>query len=562
MPEILELKPLKNKNLKLILLESEFPIDWFFNKEKNDDILLLNVHFVSKQYLHIIEGLIEKYKPNFVMEEKGNRNDALTEDDPLRNLFMSKNIPYEMVDISEEAEDYLRVSLDDHETLIRQLGEKIDQMTKANHNAPPINDGTFGQLIMWREYLQDEYNEKEEEVRYQVREAWMMMKVLKTAKKYTDKKLSGLLICDERHFEGFENIATNLNVLTEQIVIKKRMLVKQQMLLNTDGKISIDDSIDSGKSMWDLAAIKIKKADTSDKICYFFDTDEMASPFDINMAYDSGFDVVIPVPNMRADKVPKLVQDAIFSRKPNAPTTFFIGGSNVIEGEKIAKKVLKSLVPPFECPVIIDPRGSHTTASAVVAMTLDIASRKHGIIELENKKIVIFGAGPVARIAAILSAKLKSDTYLVETWEKGSKESVDTLANELTKEAGEDATKIKGIFAPTVKERIEISKDADFIWSLAAAGVEILPATACQKLMGKKIVVDINLVPPYGIEGIKPKHNNDEIYPGIFGIGALALGRLKSESEGLILKEASKTKGKRIFDYKYAFEKAIELLKK
>ena len=83
-----------------------------------------------------------------------------------------------------------------------------------------------------------------------------------------------------------------------------------------------------------------------------------------------------------------------------------------------------------------------------------------------------------------------------------------------------------------------------------------------EKLLGKKIVVDINLVPPYGIEGIKPKHKNDEIYPDIYGIGALALGRLKSESEGQILKEAAQTKGHKIFDYTYAFEKANEILAK
>ena len=48
------------------------------------------------------------------------------------------------------------------------------------------------------------------------------------------------------------------------------------------------------------------------------------------MAYDAGFDIVVPISKMTADQVPKLVQDAIFSRKPNAPTTFFIGGSNEI----------------------------------------------------------------------------------------------------------------------------------------------------------------------------------------------------------------------------------------
>jgi methylene-tetrahydromethanopterin dehydrogenase len=316
------------------------------------------------------------------------------------------------------------------------------------------------------------------------------------------------------------------------------------------------------KTILELIPIKIKKVDKSDKICYFFDTDDNASPFDINMAYDAGFDIVVPISRMTADQVPKLVQDAIFSRKPGAPTTFFIGGSNVKEGEMIAKTVKKSLVPPFECPLIIDPRGSHTTASAVVAMTMNIAAKKHGIKDLKGKKVVIFGAGPVGRIAAILAAKIKCDTYLVETWDKSSKEFVQNLAKELTDEAGEGATEIKGIFTPEPEQRFEIVKDADIIWSLAAAGVEILSEELMRKLSGKKIVVDINLVPPYGIEGLKPKHKNDEIYPGIFGIGALALGRLKSNSEAEILKEAANTNGSKVFNYNYAFEVAKKLLAK
>jgi len=321
-------------------------------------------------------------------------------------------------------------------------------------------------------------------------------------------------------------------------------------------------SILGRKSIIELTPIVIKKKDLSDKICYFFDTDEHASPFDINMAYDAGFDIVIPISHMTAEQVPKLVQDAIFSRKPNAPTTFFIGGSNVKEGEKIAKAVKKSLVPPFECPVIIDPRGSHTTASAVVAMTINVALKFHGIEDIKGKRVVIFGAGPVGRIAAILGAKLGCLTSIVETWDKSSEEFITNLANDLTEEAGSGATEIKGIFAPNPEEKLTAAMNADIIWCLAAAGIEILSEDLMKELTGTKIVIDINLVPPYGIAGLKPKHYNEEIYPGIFCIGALSLGRLKSNSEGAILKEAANTKGMKVFDYNHAFDVAKDILSK
>lgn len=558
--KVLELKPLKKKSLNLFLIESEFPIDWFFEKPKSKNgNLVWDLNLVSKQYVDLMEKYIDKYAPNFAVEEKGMRSDEVMESDPLAKLFKRKGIVYRLVDISENAEDYLRASLDEHKFLIDQITGKIDRMMKEN-GKPPLGDELFEQLVLWREYLQREYDEKENEVRYDVREAWMMMKIVNLAKELKENKLKGLFICDQSHFEGITKLAEQLNVKATEIKLQKTVQVENApIMLNTDGSVSNPHTPEK-KSMFELSGLKIKKKDNSDKICYFFDTDENASPFDINMAYDAGFDVVVPVSHMTSEKVPKLVQDAIFSRKPKAPTTFFIGGANVNEGEQIAKKVLKSLVPPFECPVIIDPRGSHTTASAVVAKTLYDAEKVHKMDNLEGKKVVIMGAGPVARIAAILGAKLHMDTYIVETWDKSSKEATESLAKELNDAAGDEASEIKGLFAPTEKERVKIAKDAEIIWSLAAAGVEVLSSNAMEKLEGKKIVVDINLVPPYGIEGIKPKHDNEEIYPEIFGIGALALGRLKSNSEAQILKEAANTKGKKIYDYNYAFEVAKDLL--
>lgn len=551
--EVLELKPLKNKNLKLILIESEFPINWWFetSAQKKHD-LVWNLHLISKEYLNLIKELIDKYNPDFVLEEKGSRwEDTISPDDPLESLCRENKIPYKMVDISENAENYLSSNLEDLRTSIKQLTKLVKDIKKSNDNLYPKDDFEFQRLFLWREYLQQEYNLQENEIRYNVREAWMLMKILKFAKKMVEKKLKAFFICDSGHFKGITSLTRELGIETEEIKIKRLARVVN----NPDSK-SIKTII--GKSILELTPIKVKKNEPLEKICYFFDTDANASPFDINMAYDAGFDVVIPISSMTAEKVPKLVQDAIFSRKPKAPTAFFIGGSNVKEGEKITKKVIESLIPPFECPVIIDPRGSHTTASSVVAKTIEIA-REHKIDELKGKKVVILGAGPVGRIAAIIAAKLKCKTYLVETWEKSSEKFIKDVVEELMKEAGEEKIEITGVFAPNDEKKLEIIKDADIIWTLATAGVQILSKELMLKLQDK-IVIDINLVPPYGIKGLKPKDDNKEIYPNIFGIGALALGRLKSNIEANILREASNTKGKKIFDYNYAFKEAKKIL--
>lgn len=551
--KVLELKPLKTKNLKLVLIESEFPIDWWFEataQKKHD--LVWNLHLISREYLNLIENLTVKYHPDFAIEEKGSRwEDIISNEDLLESLFRENKIPYKMVDISENAENYLSSNLEAQRVLIKKLIKSIEDSKENKDKKVLKDDFEFQRMVLWKEYLQQEYDFQENQIRYNVREAWMMMGILKFAKQMIEKKLIAFFICDSRHFEGIRKLTEELGIETEEIKIQR-----SAKIINNPGSNSIKNII--GKSILELSPIKVKKKATLEKICYFFDTDDNASPFDINMAYDAGFDVVIPISKMTADKVPKLVQDAIFSRKPNAPTTFFIGGSNVKEGERIAKKVLKSLVPPFECPVIIDPRGSHTTASSVIAKTIEVA-KEHELYDLIGKKVVILGSGPVGRIAAILAAKLNCKTYLVETWEKSSEQFIKNLAKELMEEAGENATEIVGVFATNDEKKLEIIKNADIIWSLAAAGVQILSKELMVKLKDK-IVIDINLVPPYGIENLKPKDNNKEIYPSIFGIGALALGRLKSNIEANILKEASNTKGKKVFNYNYAFEQAKKIL--
>jgi len=133
------------------------------------------------------------------------------------------------------------------------------------------------------------------------------------------------------------------------------------------------------------------------------------------------------------------------------------------------------------------------------------------------------------------------------------------LSNKLSKEAGNNATMIEGIYAVHNDEKYNILKEADIIWSLATAGVQIVSKEIMSKLKNK-IVFDINLVPPYGIDGLKPKDSDKEIFPSIFGTGALAIGRLKSKVEEAILKEASITTGKKVFDYRYAFEKTKKIL--
>ncbi len=131
------------------------------------------------------------------------------------------------------------------------------------------------------------------------------------------------------------------------------------------------------------------------------------SPFDVNMALDAGFDAVVPYTNVTLGEVTGLVQDAIFSRPPDAgpDTGIFIAGKDVSLSLDMFDAAKKAMVPPFVISVFADPAGSFTTAAAMVAK-VEKALEKKFESGLKDTRIAIFGAtGVVGFCTAVIAAK-------------------------------------------------------------------------------------------------------------------------------------------------------------
>ncbi len=228
MPEVLELKPLKNKSLKLIMIESEFPIDWWFEVPKNfKEDLFWNLRLISKEYLQLTDSLIEKYKPDIALEEKPNFiEEGNNSSDPLKTLFQMRNIPFKFADISLNAELYLSSALEEHRIMIKNLEHRISEIINTKGNVPK-NDDIFQRIVLWKEYLQQDYEDQEDEIRYKVREAWMMMKILNFAKELEGNKVKGIFICDSRHFSGFEKLSEELEIELVKVKIKRTIKTEE-----------------------------------------------------------------------------------------------------------------------------------------------------------------------------------------------------------------------------------------------------------------------------------------------------------------------------------------------
>ena len=85
-------------------------------------------------------------------------------------------------------------------------------------------------------------------------------------------------------------------------------------------------------------------------ILHLITTAKNASPFDVNMAYDAGFDKIMPYTNVAFDDVVALTQDAMFSRSPSGikREALFFGGRDIHVALEMQKAAALSMFTPFE----------------------------------------------------------------------------------------------------------------------------------------------------------------------------------------------------------------------
>ena len=291
-------------------------------------------------------------------------------------------------------------------------------------------------------------------------------------------------------------------------------------------------------------------------VIIFLDTDKYASPFDMLVAIDLYPDAqIINYSNVEVSDAKRLIQDAMFPRGPEGAkhTKVFIGGQDVDKALEILKVVKKSMFPPFELSVIVDPRGSNTTASAAVAKTMKLFKEK-GFGDFKGKTAAILaGTGPVGVVAARLYASEGGNVVLTSR----KLDRATAAANKINAELG--TNQVCGAQAATPEEIGAAIKDADIVLACGAAGIQLLPLSVLEKYGQKvKVLGDINAVPPLGVEGVKATHKGKEFVPGKFGIGALAIGPLKIQVEGEMFKQAVENPSG-IVDYKDAYALAKKL---
>ncbi|MCW3996753.1 MAG: methylenetetrahydromethanopterin dehydrogenase [Candidatus Bathyarchaeota archaeon] len=550
--ETLELKPLTKKKLNALIIEKEYNEPFQIAKPTSASNPLFKP---SIGFFKFVETVVSKVKVDFAAEELGMRSPKeFYEDNIVAQVFQKSNIPYFPVEIDENAKNYVATALDKKIELRDQVVKAVDALSKKN-----VNDGSMEKeyLIAYGQSLQSEIEEQETELNFAIRESWMAMGIMNHAREIQGKEeITCLFICSPNHVAGIKQLLEQLNVKVEVAKLSKKV-------------ISATAEVPSASELnnW-LQSIQVqvkpvigKAGENPPYLLFYLDTDTKASPFDICMAYDAGYDAVIPYENVTAEDSKTVALDALLSRGPKGAknTVFMIGGKNAERAEEVLEAMKNVMFPPFKGNIIIDPAGAYTTAAAMVAKAENaLLTNKLG--ELKDKTCAIMGTGAVGQIAAVLLAKMGCPVMIVSLNPKrvDGKEHVEGIAKLLAKDHG---VQVQGIFAPNAATKIEVLKKADVIMCAGIRGVRIIDKSMLDEVKHMKVILDINAVPPLGVEGIDQKDDMREMLPGIFTIGALAVGELKHKLEKEILREA-KSSGKDIYNYNVALPLARKLLEK
>jgi hypothetical protein len=284
----------------------------------------------------------------------------------------------------------------------------------------------------------------------------------------------------------------------------------------------------------------------------FLDTDKYCSPFDMLVALDAFPDsMIFKYENVTGEDAARIVFDALFPRGPlgAAHTKIFINGSNFDMVSEVVAATQKSMASaPWGNSIIVDPRGAYSTAAGAVAKTLSLSLEK-GYGTLEGKNVaVLAGTGPVGQTAARIYASEKANVVITSrALAKGQ-----AVADKINKEVGAERVKVVEVTKP--EQTSTAIKNAEIILSAGAGGIQLLSMEELKKHGTKcKIVADINAIKPVGVEGLDSNDDGKEIKPGVFGIGALAIGKLKIKIETDMIKRATEAP-QGLFDYAIAYD--------
>ena len=272
------------------------------------------------------------------------------------------------------------------------------------------------------------------------------------------------------------------------------------------------------------------------RILIQLDTDAHASVFDAVVAIDAGTQQLLQYSNVKPEQVRDLIHGAMYTRGPQdlKSTAVFVGGSNVVHGEQVFRNAIDAMFDPFKVSIMIDCNGSNSTAAAAV-----ISASKH--VSLEGSKALVLGAtGPVGLRVAKILANERCTVYLSSRSLERSQECVDQLVAQ-----GVASSRLIAISSGDQIWTQKAIGECQMVFACGAAGIRLMTDQQLQMAKSLQVAVDLNAVPPLGIDGIALTDKATQ-RGGRFDYGALGVGGLKMKIHKASVASLFESNGKTI----------------
>jgi hypothetical protein len=254
------------------------------------------------------------------------------------------------------------------------------------------------------------------------------------------------------------------------------------------------------------------------KILIQLDSDPQPGVFDRVVAVDAGVDEVFSYGNVRPEQVQGLVHGAIFTRGPKdlKHTAVFVGGNDVAAGERLVEEARRHMIPAFglRVSILMDANGCNTTAAAAVRIAGQHLAL-HGAPSL-----VLGGTGPVGQRVARLLARQGAAVHVASRQLARS-----TAVCQAVRQRVPGAN-VEPVATANQKELVAALEGRTLVISAGAAGAVLLPRSARASCPTLRLAIDLNAVPPLGIEWIEVTDKGTE-RDGVLGFGAVGVGATK-----------------------------------
>ncbi|HYL20894.1 MAG TPA: NAD(P)-dependent methylenetetrahydromethanopterin dehydrogenase [Gemmatimonadales bacterium] len=254
------------------------------------------------------------------------------------------------------------------------------------------------------------------------------------------------------------------------------------------------------------------------KLLLQLDSSRLPSVFDQVVAYDAGADQVMSYGGVTEPDVRDMILGCLFTRGPKDlhNTAVWIGGSNMAAGEQLLALAVDSMFSPFKVSVMLDSNGSNTTAVAAVVKI------EQAVGDVRGRKVVVLGGtGPVGQRAAGLLARAGARVTITsrrpEQGEKSRQFINARFAVQVESTAVADAAQL-----PRVLDGVEILLNA------GAAGIQMVSKAGWIAVKSLKVAVDLNAVPPLGIEGVEV-NDAGVVKERVTVFGAFGIGNFKTK---------------------------------